>query len=217
MTQHELGKGVRVVPKYNLDTLGAPFKVTLIKSVKMVANGRSDGEVISIPDPCGLLKAVVRSRVVHSRKLGGEDIKFIRQSLDVRSKVMADFLEMTPEHFSRCESGARVMSSASEKHFRMAAFFATVLPNPEQLFTDNNTSFDEQKYIECKSGKDADFVRHVEKFIALFFRMKIDNVHKAEDQLEIKLCWKESKSSRYVPGEGNQDDGKWDTAAPMAA
>lgn len=218
MTQHELDDGVRVVPKYNLDTLGAPFIVTLINSVRLRKDNSTGEEKITIPDPGGLIKAVVRSRVVHTRKLGGEDIRFIRQSLDVKAKHMADFLEMTPEHFSRCETGARVMSSASEKQFRMAAFFATVTDKPEKLFsqTTDVCSFEIDSFI-AKSEENAELARHIERFIAMFFKMKIDPVFRSDEDLEIKLCWKQSATRGYVPDNRAADDGKWDIETPRAA
>src|SRR5689334_6577887 len=100
MTQHEQVTDVRVVHEYNMDTLGAPFRITLIDAVKVWFDLNGE-ENIDVPDPVGLINAVVRSRVEHARKLNGKEIAFIRKSLGVRSKVLADFLGISPEHLSR--------------------------------------------------------------------------------------------------------------------
>src|SRR6266851_2551895 len=96
---------VRVVPQYEIDTLGAPFKVTLWGCVTLGIDPATAEEKINVPDVVGLINAVVRARVNHPRKLNGEELKFIRHALGVKAKVLAHFLDMSPEHLSRCEAG----------------------------------------------------------------------------------------------------------------
>ena len=72
MTQHEQWDGVRVVHEYNMDTLGAPFRITLLDSVTVRIDPETGEEDISVPDPVGLINAVVRSRVTHPQKLSGQ-------------------------------------------------------------------------------------------------------------------------------------------------
>src|SRR6266446_724740 len=105
MRQHERYVNPRTVAKYELDTLGAPFKVTLLDSVTLGVNPTTGKEMVNVPDLVGLLNAVVRRRVTHPRKLNGDELKFIRNALGVKAILLARFLEMSPEHLSRCEAG----------------------------------------------------------------------------------------------------------------
>src|SRR5262245_46268069 len=135
MKQHERAVNDRVVPQYEIDTLGAPFKVTLLDCVTLSVDASTGEEKINVPDVVGLIGAVVRIRVSHPRKLNGEELRFVRNALGVKANLLADFLDMTPEHLSRCESGAKVMSTISEKVFRLFAFLATFFREPEELLT----------------------------------------------------------------------------------
>ena len=58
MAQHER----RVVKRYEIDTLGAPFKVILLGCVTLVLDRKSGEEKINVPDVAGLIAAVVRGR-----------------------------------------------------------------------------------------------------------------------------------------------------------
>src|ERR1700734_4206583 len=115
MKQHERGVRDRVVHEYDADTLGAPFRITLVDSVTFEIDKETGEELVRIPDPMGLINAVVRKRVCDERKLNGDEIKFVRRALGVKSVVLARFLGMTPEHLSRCEASTKTMSEASEK------------------------------------------------------------------------------------------------------
>ncbi|AZG76334.1 hypothetical protein [Methylocystis rosea] len=131
---HERVKGVPAVEwPYNAVTLGAPFKVLLHDGVTFGVDNSGE-KTVCIKDPFALINAVVRARVLHPRKLSGEEIKFVRRSIGAKSRSVAEFLDMTPEHFSRCESGAKAFSAASEKHFRMAAYVSSFLEDPSAFF-----------------------------------------------------------------------------------
>ena len=159
MTQHERQEHGRVVAEYELDTLGAPFKVTLLNCVSLRIDPKTGEDQINIPDLAGLIGAVVRARVSHPRKLNGKEIKFVRSALGIKAGQISKFLGMGPEHFSRCEGGTKVMATVSEKMFRLFAYFATYIRNPQELLIEilegkanleNTKKYDEvaKKFVE---------------------------------------------------------------------
>jgi transcriptional regulator with XRE-family HTH domain len=116
----------KVVPVYEAEGLGAPFKVFLANAVKVETCGECGSvQGTYIPDMEGLLHAVVFERAIHSRKLTGEEIRFMRRSMGWKAKDLAKHLDMTPEHLSRCEAGARVMAPSTEKLFRIYVIVKT--------------------------------------------------------------------------------------------
>lgn len=171
---------VRVEPYYEVDTLGAPFKVVVLDCVTTKNDPTTGKTLTKIPDLNGLIKAAVRSRVTHPRKLNGAEIKFIRNALGVKAIVVADFFEMSAEHLSRCESGAKVMSSLIEKSFRLMMFVASFHPNPEELLLEALQGRQITETIE-KSLKKPDEVS--KKFLEQFLTMKIESVYDASEEL----------------------------------
>lgn len=105
-----------ILSEFTVDDLGASFKVVLINSVTCYE--REEGREFFIPDYQGLIKKVAVTRAAHPAKLMGADIKFLRKSLGLRSRDLASKLDISPEHFSRCESGDKVLSPNSEKVLR---------------------------------------------------------------------------------------------------
>lgn len=206
MMQREQGHDVHVAHEYVVDTLGAPFQVILVDSV-CVHDAAHD---VDIPDLPGLINAVVRSRVMHPRKLSGLDLKFIRKSICVRAKVLADFLEMTPEHLSRCESGERTLSSASEKQLRLASFFSTLFVNPEQAFVCSETVSVERKPSKVDKS--------IDDLIKLFFSLKISPAYDVGTPLVLKFTRRSAnKDQEILPCMPDQYDGEWDGADLLSA
>jgi hypothetical protein len=203
MTRHEQNFGVRAVPRYDLDTLGAPFKVTLIDGVILKTEGKK--EIVEIPDLGGLINTVVRVRVCHLRKLTGQEIKFVRRALGLRSKDVAKFLGMSLEHYSRCESEAKVMSATNEKFFRLFAFVATHTRNPSESLSqaDDPTALKENI---------AEPDQMLEGLFKLFFRMKIKPVFNPDEKLHFEFVWR----ARSEPV-GEPDDGVWEEEPARAA
>ncbi|WP_430911118.1 hypothetical protein [Methylobacterium sp. sgz302541] len=210
MTQHELATSVRVVPQYNVDTLGAPFKVTLASSAIVENDPVTGEEIVTIPDVVGLICAVVRCRVLHPRKFNGEEIRFIRNSLGVKARSLAEFLDMTPEHFSRCEAGARTMSVLSEKHLRLFAFFATFHRDPQEVLS----RVEEVAELELKEHKAQPVM---EKFVHLFFSMKIQTMFDPKDEIHFNLVRRARDLNVYMPSRATSDDCEWSPETPLAA
>lgn len=212
MTQHERFKGNgRVVPQYEIDTLGAPFKVTLLDCVTLDVDPSTGEEKINVPDVIGLINAVVRTRVTHSRKLNGAEIRFVRNALGVKANLIAEFLEMTPEHLSRCEAGRKVMSTMSEKFFRLLAFLATFVAEPEELFT---LALSDGAAIE-KVGKVRRADEMAKKFVEQFLSMKIESAFDPDQELHFVFS-REPVGSNDVE-DSLEDEWRNEEREPIAA
>ncbi|MGJ0508395.1 MAG: hypothetical protein ACR652_14990 [Methylocystis sp.] len=183
---------------YCVDTLGAPFKVVLHNGVTFGINEQTGEQTVCIQDTVGLINAVVRSRVLHTRKLSGEEIRFIRKAVGVKAKALAEFLDLTPEHFSRCESGVKALSAPSEKHFRMAAYLASFLKDPSAFFELS------EPVTPAKPSKKA--VKDATQLFRWFQSLKIETVFDPSEELRFEF------SRRCHNGEkscGNDNEGDW--------
>ncbi|WP_298967722.1 helix-turn-helix transcriptional regulator [uncultured Methylobacterium sp.] len=208
--QHETAKDVHVVNEYYCENLGAPFTVVLINSVRVVPDQDTGNKKVHIPDMPGLISAVVRTRMMHPRKLNGAELKFLRHALSLKAITVANFLEMSPEHLSRCENGDRVMSSASEKQLRLASFMGTFFEDPEAVFSDS-------KDVDVAEMKKAKIDKRIETIIKFFFTMKIKSTYKNED-IVIKLTRKGQPRNFYLPApECELEDSEWEVEEPIAA
>ncbi len=77
-------------------------------------------EVISIPDINGLVSAAAVARIMHSTKLNGAEIKFLRKAIKLPSKDFAKIMGIRPETVSRWEgSGEQQIGYSEEKIFRI--------------------------------------------------------------------------------------------------
>lgn len=192
MTQHERFAGARVVPEYEVDTLGAPFKVTLLNVVTLTIDTRTGEEKVKIPNLVGLTKAVVRERVIHSRKLNGEEVRFIRNALEIKANKVAEFLDMSAEHLSRCEAGTRAMSTTSEKMFRLFAFMATFFRDPGEIL---DRALNETE-IERKAKKPNEMGK---KLAEQFLSMKIQSVFDPDEELHFVFTRVHSEDDLFEP------------------
>lgn len=179
--------------------LGTPFKVFLsggVTSEVDKATGRTMTGFVDLP---GLLGAVLRSRVLHPRKLSGEDLKFIRSALRMRSHEVASVLELTPEHYSRCESGTKTLSASSEKNYRMFVFLEATWRNKhvqDKLTKDRE---------ENKSADPEEAKKVLAAFRRVFVEMKIQHIYPVGEDLEFSLIRRECPPQC----ECVEDDGKW--------
>jgi putative zinc finger/helix-turn-helix YgiT family protein len=78
---------------------------------------------IVIPDLPGLLAAVAVYRATIPVKLQGHEIKFMRKSMEVSAKELAELLEVSQETVSRWENDRAPMGSANEKLLRLMTLF----------------------------------------------------------------------------------------------
>lgn len=195
--QHELS-GVHVVREgYNLDTLGAPFNVKLLNGVEVNQNPITGKEEVVIDDLIGLIGAVVRARVLHPRKLSGKELKFVREALGVQAKQLADFLEISAEHLSRCENGPKAMSASSEKLLRCLAFLATQLPDPSLAFV--KPKGESERDIKNEKVETVNFVN-------LFFSMKIAPIALVDEE---PLTFEFIRRPLDATEDSSEDEEKW--------
>lgn len=181
-TQHER----RVLERYEIDTLGAPFKVTVLDCVSLSVDEKTGEEKINVPDVIGLISAVVRARVEHPRKLNGKEIRFVRNALRLKANQIAKFLDMTPEHFSRCEKGSKIMALPSEKYFRLFAYVATHSSDPEDLLLKVIEGRTKLAATEIeKSIKNVDSV--AKKLFDRFLLMKIESAFDVNKELNFEF------------------------------
>ena len=195
INQHgALSVNSRVVDQFEAMDLGTPFKVILHQAVRVTYDQKT-GEAVSysIPDLDGLLRTIVISRILEPRKLSGAEIKFIRRSLGVKQKDMAQRIEMSTEHLSRCEIGSLVMSPTSEKLLRIFAL---------------KTAMKLNKYKCCDAKTKLE-----DALDRLFDMMKPVSVFSANDELELHFhrtnpsCTNDNSDD----GDASHADGEWNS------
>ena len=216
MMQHEQGMNVHVVKHeegYLLDTLGAPFGVILRNGVTRNTDSKTGEEIVTIPDVVGLIGAVVRARVIHPRKFTGAEIKFVRDALSLQAKNLAEFLDITPEHLSRCENGGKVLSAAIEKEFRLAAFLATLMEEHGKLFIrPTKEELEEAKRNLVENDLDEDVKERAVDFVKAFLSLKIEPAYSV-DEKPLEFVFSRGKVDKVNDGPRDDDEDKWDTAA----
>lgn len=170
-----------ILPEYTVDNLGTSFKVILVDSAKRIP--KENGYEIYIPDFQGLMKRIAITRAAHPLKLKSGDIKFLRKTLGLKAKDLAEKLDITAEHLSRCETGDKVLSQNSEKVLRSLVLLEAV-------------------YVLEKAVRDAgeDASSVLEKITGILGTLKevvsgmrISPVHSADEDLV--LCFKRIKKS----------------------
>jgi len=167
------------------DLLNAPFKVILVKAAKKVTDEAGNLVEIIIPDPEGLMKAVAQCRILHTQKLNGQELKFLRSALGLKSKELANQIAVTPEHMSRLESGDKVLSPQSEMLVRIFTFVSTLRFTPK---------------------KEEEAMKVVDHLRGVFGNLSIKACHSIDKDVTLRLVRVPRSSSS---GNGT-DDGLWD-------
>lgn len=193
--QHDLDYGPVAVQDYG-ELLGTPFSVYLYNGVTVHIDSQSGETVADITDLPGLIAAIVQSRVLNPRKMSGKDLRYIRSALCLRSKQIAASLDMSAEHYSRCESGTKAMSSEKEKFYRMYVYLSSFIKDKGVR---NAISEMEQK---PKASPD-EAEKALSAFQKIFLEMKIHSVHAAGERLAFEFC-----RGKGYPDRENADD-KW--------
>lgn len=165
-----------ILPEYAVDNLGTSFKVILVNSAECIKGGGRDE--ILIPDYQGLIKKVAVTRAAHPWKLKGGDIRFLRKTLGLRGKDLAEKLDITPEHLSRCENGDKVLSPNSEKVLRSLILLEAVYVLERAIEDSECENSDLRKQIrklleslgEIVSGLKISPVQSSEAILTLHFR-----------------------------------------------
>jgi DNA-binding transcriptional regulator YiaG len=181
---------------YLAKSLGAPFDVYLANGVEQKINPVTGKKSVEIKDPPGLVASVARARVLHARKMSGDDMKFLRTAVCLKSKVLAEAIDLSPEHYSRCEAGQKTMSPTAEKLYRGYIFLATYLKD-KALMTKCTAKKDE---ISPEDAKKA-----FSTFQKLFFEIKINPVFDSNERLEFVFCRRSEPHGAPCGG----DDAEW--------
>ena len=90
--QHDYADGP-VAQDYG-ELLGTPFKVFLANGVVEKVDEKTGKVMTEITDLPGLIACILQARVLHPRKLSGDDLKFIRVALRLRSAEVAEILDV---------------------------------------------------------------------------------------------------------------------------
>jgi transcriptional regulator with XRE-family HTH domain len=94
--------------------MGIP--VVLLNAAIDCTHGGERGVVV--PDINALESAIALARVTVSHKLSGIEVKHLRKAIGEKANKIAEFLDMTPEHYSRLENGGTLATNA-ERIFRL--------------------------------------------------------------------------------------------------
>lgn len=180
---------------YDAKVLGAPFKVLLADGVRHETDPVTGKVFTEIDDLPGLIAAVVEARIFHPRKLSGAELKFIRSALALKSVKLAERLELTPEHYSRLESGSKVMPAVTEKMYRMSVFMLVI--SRDTAVAEVASKLPKSELTPENAAKA--FGRMKEFFTSL----KISPLHSANDDLE--LVFRRRCPTEICPCE----DGEW--------
>ena len=183
------------------ELIGVPFKVFLSGGVVEKVDEKTGKVMTEITDLPGLIACVLQARVLHPRKLSGEELKFIRVALRLKSaEVAEDILDVSPEHYSRCETGTKTLSTSTEKFYRMRIFLQAgskhmAVQELKERMQKENAEIDPEEVKEA-----------FEAFQSVFFDMKIKNIFPVGDELAFSFIHRRDDRSRRARG---RDDGKW--------
>lgn len=180
-----------ILPEFTVGNLGTSFKVVLINSAEQHQGEK--GPEVYIPDYQGLIKKVAVTRAAHPVKLQGGDIRFLRKTLGLKAKDLAEKLDVSPEHLSRCEAGDKILSPNSEKVLRSLVLLEAVYVLKKAV--DDSTQ--ERPKLQKNISKLLDALNEVVS------RLKIVPVQEAGDDLVLHFV--RENASEYQPA--NDDSG----------
>jgi DNA-binding transcriptional regulator YiaG len=110
----------RVLPEHAEPLLGLPYPVIVHDAaVQVVDTATGDVRGVSIPDLEGLAAAVSMERCLIPVQLAPQEIRFVREVLQLRSGELAGRIDVDPATFSRYETGAQGVGEQTERLFRI--------------------------------------------------------------------------------------------------
>lgn len=111
---------LRKMPEYRTRDFGIPLVLVDAAMQEVCEECKHIGE-IHIPNAPGLIAAAVVYRASLAQKLTGKEIRFLRKSLQMSSRRLAELLSITAETLSRCENDKAPMNPTTEKVLRVLA------------------------------------------------------------------------------------------------
>lgn len=199
LMQHDFQSGLVAERDYG-PVLGTPFGVFISEGVserKEPASGEIITDFVDLP---GLIAVMVQSRVMHPRKLSGDDLKYIRSALCLKSKDVAQMVEMSAEHYSRCENGAKAMSAEKEKFYRMVVF----LKSFEKRRDLHDRLSREALLVEARKIDSKKAEKAMTAFSRIFLDMKLSTVYPVGERLAFHF-YRGTHSDDNSCGDNDQD------------
>jgi len=205
------GAHLRPVPlaRYPADTVvGLPGIAVLYAAILMdcPTEGCEGGTYVYVPDVPELEAALAIARIMIPVKLTGDEVRFLRNTVRLKAKEIAELVQVTPETVSRWEHGKEQVGAPYEKILRLAIGFALTDRAPGVRFAPHEIL---TMHHEPLSGRLA------------FFCTRTPVLVRQGDKLEERTCWKparEELATVVAPSRPEErDDERACAAAPMAA
>jgi hypothetical protein len=108
----------RTITRYEEDGLGLPYPVVLIDSAEEETDASGAVVGVSVPDLEGLAAAVVVARCLNPLQLAGEEVRFIRDVLDMTARDLAEALGLDHATLSRWENGKQAVGGWADRQVR---------------------------------------------------------------------------------------------------
>jgi transcriptional regulator with XRE-family HTH domain len=109
---------VETVPTFRVESLGIDGVDVIDAVQKAICETCGKIAHITIPDLPELIAAAALWRCMIPIKLNAEEIRFLRQALDLQQKQLAEELGVEPETVCRWENRQNIILEAIEKNFR---------------------------------------------------------------------------------------------------
>jgi DNA-binding transcriptional regulator YiaG len=182
------GTRVIVLQEY-APNIGAPFKVTLIDSVRQTVGDKGQVLDTCIPNMAGLLKEVALARSLCDRKFSSKDIRFVRKAVGLRANELASLLGISAEHLSRCENGDRALSVAAEKLLRVIILkrrydYSSIREKMMSFLDDDQVSSNKRRELRDILVRYNNAIAELETAI---FDSKIDSVYDSSEELQFQF------------------------------
>jgi hypothetical protein len=114
----------QTIQRYEETGLGLPYPVVLIDSAEAELDASGEVVGVAVPDLEGLAAAVVVARCVNPLQLAGEEVRFIRDVLDMSGRELAQAMELDHATLSRWEHGKQPVGAWAEKQVRHIALLS---------------------------------------------------------------------------------------------
>jgi DNA-binding transcriptional regulator YiaG len=112
---------VHRLPVYDDNLTGLPYPVRLIDVAEEAFDASNESLGISVPDSEQLAAALALALCAQPHRLTGDEVRFIRRTMDMTGIELARALEMDNATLSRWEGGKQEVGGWAEKSLRMMA------------------------------------------------------------------------------------------------
>lgn len=113
------GAAVKSRPINNADLLTLGVPVLIKHGISNIYCPKCKLSEMSVPDMAGLVAAAALALASAPYKLNAQEIKFLRKSIGLPAKALAESLDVAPETISRWENDKQVIGDAQERLLRL--------------------------------------------------------------------------------------------------